>query len=101
MAANSKIQDFQTMINGLQTYMSSLQEHSQALKQAAETYNSGINDRSSNVYKKKIDAADFMIAAFIGNVLVMINEAGSIEDDMVVNMIFVNMGADHIFIFSL
>ena len=50
MAANSKIQDFQTMINGLQTYMSSLQEHSQALKQAAETYNSGIN-----VYKKKID----------------------------------------------
>ena len=55
MAANSKIQDFQTMINGLQTYMSSLQEHSQTLKQAAETYNSGINDRSSNVYIKKID----------------------------------------------
>ena len=55
MAANSKIQDFQTMINGLQTYMSSLPEHSQTLKQAAETYNSGINDRSSNVYKKKID----------------------------------------------
>lgn len=55
MAANSKIEDFETMINGLQKYMSSLQEHSQTLKQAAETYDAGINDRSSNVYKKKID----------------------------------------------
>lgn len=55
MAANSEIADFETMISGLQKYMSSLQEHSRTLKEAAKTYDDGINDRSSNVYKKKID----------------------------------------------
>lgn len=55
MSGNSEIADFETMINGLQKYMSSLQEHSQALKRAAEIYDAGINDRSSNVYKKKIN----------------------------------------------
>ena len=35
-----------------------------------------------------------------GNILVMINKACSVEDDVIVNMIFVNVGADHILIFS-
>ena len=30
----------------------------------------------------------------------MVNEAGSIEDDVVMNVIFVNMGTDYVFIFS-
>ena len=47
------------------------------------------------------DPADFMIAAFIGNILVIGNEAGSVEDDMIVDMVFINVGTDHIFIFSL
>ena len=34
------------------------------------------------------------------NILVMISKACSVEDDMVMDMIFVNMGTDHIFIFS-
>lgn len=46
------------------------------------------------------DTAEFMITAFIGNILVMVNEAGSIEDDVVMNVIFVNMGTDYVFIFS-
>ncbi len=46
------------------------------------------------------DPADFMIAAFIGNILVIGNEAGSVEDDMIVDMVFINVGTDHIFIFS-
>ena len=37
---------------------------------------------------------------FIGNILVIVNEAGSIKDDMVVNVVFINMGTDHVFIFS-
>ena len=45
------------------------------------------------------DTAEFMITAFIGNILVMVNEAGSIEDDVVMNVIFVNMGTDYVFIF--
>lgn len=55
MAVNSKIQDYETMISGLQKYMSSLQEHCQTLKQAAQTYDTGVNDRSSHVYRKKIE----------------------------------------------
>ena len=31
----------------------------------------------------------------------MVNKAGSIKNDMVMNMILVNMGTDDIFIFSL
>ena len=34
------------------------------------------------------------------NILVMINKACSVEDDVIVNVIFINMGADHVFIFS-
>ena len=37
---------------------------------------------------------------FIGNILVVGDEAGGIEDDMVVDVIFINVGTDHIFIFS-
>ena len=41
------------------------------------------------------DSAEFMVAPLIGNILVMINKACSVEDDMIVNMIFVNVCADH------
>ena len=37
------------------------------------------------------DPADFMVAPLIGNILVMINKACSVEDDVVMDMIFVNM----------
>ena len=43
------------------------------------------------------DPADFMVAPLIGNILVMINKACSVEDDVVMDMIFINMGTDHIF----
>ena len=46
------------------------------------------------------DSAEFMVAPLIGNILVMISKACGVEDDMVMDMIFVNMGTDHIFIFS-
>ena len=46
------------------------------------------------------DSAELMVAPFIGNILVMINKACSVEDDMIVNMIFVNVCADHVLIFS-
>jgi len=55
MSINSKKEDFQTMINGLQNYISSLEENTQELKRSAELYDRGINDRSSHVYKEKID----------------------------------------------
>ena len=45
------------------------------------------------------DPADFMIAAFVGNILMIGDEAGSIEDDMVVDVVFINMSTDYIFIF--
>lgn len=53
--ANSKVEDYRTMISGLEKYISSLQEHSQALKEAVELYDKGVNDRTSGVYKAKID----------------------------------------------
>lgn len=53
--ANSEIQDYQTMIQGLTKYMSSLQENCQTLKQAGQIYDQGINDDSSRVYRAKID----------------------------------------------
>lgn len=37
---------------------------------------------------------------FLAEEIVMINKTCSVEDDMVMNVIFINMGADHIFIFS-
>lgn len=46
------------------------------------------------------DSANLMIAVFIGNILVVGDRAGGIEDDMVVDVIFINVGTDHIFIFS-
>ena len=46
------------------------------------------------------DSANLMIAVFIGNILVVGDEAGGIEDDMVVDVIFINVGTNHIFIFS-
>ena len=46
------------------------------------------------------DPADFMVAPLIGNILVMINKTCCIKDDVVMDMIFINMGAYHIFIFS-
>ena len=46
------------------------------------------------------DSAELMVAPLIGNILVMINKACSVEDDVIVNVIFINMGADHVFIFS-
>ena len=46
------------------------------------------------------DSAEFVVAPFIGNILVMINKACSVEDDMVMDMIFINMGTDHIFVES-
>ena len=46
------------------------------------------------------DPADFMVAPLIGNIFVMINKTCCIKDDVVMDMIFINMGADYIFIFS-
>ena len=46
------------------------------------------------------DPADFMVAPLIGNILVMINKTCCIKDDVVMNVVFVNMGTDHVFIFS-
>ena len=46
------------------------------------------------------DSAEFMVAPLIGNILVMVNKACGVEDDMVMDMIFINMRTDHIFIFS-
>ena len=46
------------------------------------------------------DSAELMVAPLIGNILVMVNKACGVEDDMVMNVIFINMGADHVFIFS-
>ena len=50
--------------------------------------------------KKHKKTADFMVAPLIGNILVIINKTCCVEDDMVMDMIFINMGTDHIFIFS-
>ena len=41
------------------------------------------------------DSAEFMVAPLIGNILVMINKACSVEDDMVMNVLFINMGTDY------
>ena len=46
------------------------------------------------------DSAEFMVAPLIGNIFVMINKTCCIKDDVVMDMIFVNMSADHIFVFS-
>ena len=46
------------------------------------------------------DPADFMIAAFVGNILMIGDKAGGIKDDMIVDVVFINVGADYIFIFS-
>jgi len=46
------------------------------------------------------DFAEFVVAPLIGNILVMVNKACCVEDDMVMNVIFINMGTDHVFIFS-
>ena len=46
------------------------------------------------------DPADFMVAPLIGNILVMINKACSVEDDVVMDMIFVNMMLRTILTFS-
>lgn len=53
-------------------------------------------EKFKNFFKKE----DTQIAVFIGNILVVGDEAGGIEDDMVVDVIFINVGTDHIFIFS-
>ncbi len=53
--ANSAIEDYQTMIQGLTKYMQSLQENCQTLKQAGQVYDQGINDSSSKVYRAKIE----------------------------------------------
>ena len=46
------------------------------------------------------DPADFMVAPLIGNIFVMINKTCCIKDDVVMNVVFVNMGTNHVFIFS-
>lgn len=55
MAVNSEKEGYQTMIEGLARYISSLQEYSQTLKMAGETYDEGVNDRTSHVYRSKIE----------------------------------------------
>ena len=44
------------------------------------------------------DPADFMVAPLIGNIFVIINKTCCIKDDVVMNVVFVNMGTDHVFI---
>ena len=46
------------------------------------------------------DPADFMVAPLIRNIFVMINKTCCIKDDVVMNVVFVNMGTNHVFIFS-
>ena len=41
------------------------------------------------------DFAEFVVAPLIGNILVMVNKACCVEDDMVMNVIFINMGTDY------
>jgi len=41
------------------------------------------------------DSAEFMVTPLIGNILVMVNKACCVEDDMVMNVIFINMGTDY------
>ena len=45
------------------------------------------------------DSADFMIAAFVGDIFMVVNKAGSIKNDMVMNMVLVSVGTNDIFIF--
>ena len=46
------------------------------------------------------DSAEFIVTPLIGNIFVMINKTCCIKDDVVMDMIFVNMDTDHVFIFS-
>ena len=77
-----------------------LKEHQQEF--IAFTFFSGWHTGGKSIFMADTitDSTEFMVAPLIGNILMMINEACSVEDDMVMDMIFVNMGTDHIFIFS-
>ena len=44
------------------------------------------------------DSAEFMVAPLIGNILVMVNKACGVEDDMVMDMIFINMESMKLFL---
>nr|WP_330413101.1 hypothetical protein [Dorea formicigenerans] len=47
-----------------------------------------------------IDSAEFVVAPLIGNILVMVNKACCVEDDMVMNVIFINMARSLQLIFN-
>ena len=46
------------------------------------------------------DSAEFVVAPLIGNILVMVNKACCVEDDMVMNVIFINMARSLQLIFN-
>ena len=47
------------------------------------------------------DLADLVVGALVGNIFMIIREAGSIKKQVAVNMFFICMCGKHIFIFSL
>ena len=77
-----------------------LKEHQQEF--IAFTFFSGWHTGGKSIFMADMitDLADFMVAPLIGNILVMINKTCCIKDDVVMNVVFVNMGTDHVFIFS-
>lgn len=54
MAVNSKIEDFDYLIQSLKIYQSSIEESCQVLTEAVRLYDEGINDRTSKICRKKI-----------------------------------------------
>ena len=53
MAENSKIADFETMIEGLKKYQSSLREECEEIRETVEKYARGVGDKpSEKVYEK-------------------------------------------------
>ena len=72
-----------------------LKEHQQEF--IAFTFFSGWHTGGKSIFMADTitDSAEFMVTPLIGNILVMINKACGVKDDMIVNMIFVNVGADH------
>ena len=72
------------------------------LNDFAFTFFSGWHTGGKSIFMADtiIDSAEFMVAPLIGNILVMVNKACCVEDDMVMNVIFINMGRSLQLIFN-
>lgn len=53
--ANAAIEDYNTMIQGLTKYMNELEENCSTLNKAVQLYDEGVNDRTSQVYRMKVE----------------------------------------------